>query len=255
LPPANTITANEGLKGGAFFHRSKIFTMRSKPIFNRILCCLCFLALGSLSAKADCVYDQTVKSDDLPIGIMLTWRTAVETNNSIFIIERSTDGRNFSNVGTVKGAGNSRLVKNYNFLDPNANAPKCYYRLKQVDFDGTFSYSDPIVVQKKIANNLLIVNVSSERTPKNFSVSLDAANAGSVTCQLRDMQGRVVMEQQKSVFAGLNNLTFDLSTQAEGAYRLVMKQGNEEETLVLQKTRDAVAADANVAGKARTTRN
>jgi hypothetical protein len=53
----------------------------------------------------------------------------------------------------------------------------------------------------------------------------------------------------------LNNLSFDLSAQAEGAYRLVIKQGNEEETLVLQKTRDAVAAESNVASRPRPTRN
>ena len=81
--------------------------------------------------------------DDL---VVLEWETATEQNNAIFIIERSEDGEIFSEIGNVEGAGDSQEQLGYRFLDTDPK-PKAYYRLKQVDFDGKFSYSDIITTE------------------------------------------------------------------------------------------------------------
>ena len=72
---------------------------------------------------------------------LLTWKTASENNNSHFNVEQSSDGRNFKLVGKVTGAGNSSIEKNYSFLHSAVAEGKNYYRLAQVDFDGTTKYS------------------------------------------------------------------------------------------------------------------
>jgi hypothetical protein len=84
---------------------------------------------------------------------LLDWETASETNNDRFEIERSLDGNRFEYVSTVKGKGNSSIVTRYQTIDEQAwgvaNAAgmnMVYYRLKQIDFEGTYSYSDVRVV-------------------------------------------------------------------------------------------------------------
>jgi hypothetical protein len=82
----------------------------------------------------------------------LTWETALEINNSGFIIERSLDAINFNYIGWVDGHGNSTVLNSYYFDDFNIEPGKTYYyRLKQVDYDGIFEYS-----------NLISINFSDE---------------------------------------------------------------------------------------------
>ncbi len=78
-----------------------------------------------------------------PAVVRLAWATASEKNSASFEVERSLDGRNFSSVSTVAAAGSSSSARVYGFLDaklPTGTA-LLYYRLKQVDADGTFAYS------------------------------------------------------------------------------------------------------------------
>lgn len=79
-------------------------------------------------------------NDDL---VVLAWTTASEINNEMFVVQRSVDGKNFESIDSVYGAGNSNQLMNYEFMDkkPVQNA---YYRLKQVDFNGEYEYSDII---------------------------------------------------------------------------------------------------------------
>ncbi|MCK6650293.1 MAG: DUF2341 domain-containing protein, partial [Bacteroidia bacterium] len=74
-------------------------------------------------------------------NVKLRWETSSEHNNDYFTIERSADGTNFSDIGTVNGAGNSSVHQNYQFIDHDPYEAITYYRLKQTDFDGAFSRS------------------------------------------------------------------------------------------------------------------
>ena len=79
---------------------------------------------------------------------VLNWSTATEVNNDYFIVEYSTDMVNFYELGKVDGAGNSNVVKNYQFIDNTIYDEVVYYRLRQVDFDGVYTYSDIVAVKK-----------------------------------------------------------------------------------------------------------
>ena len=78
--------------------------------------------------------------------IELNWTTASERNNDYFTIERSTDGKNFENIGTVKGTGNSSTAQNYSFIDTDPIAATSYYRLKQTDYNGQSETFSPVSV-------------------------------------------------------------------------------------------------------------
>lgn len=74
-------------------------------------------------------------------GVMLEWTTATEINNSHFFVERSVDGKGFTTITKVEGAGNSSELSHYSVEDTAPLDGLAYYRLRQVDFDGTTAYS------------------------------------------------------------------------------------------------------------------
>lgn len=79
--------------------------------------------------------------------VKLKWVTATETNNYGFEVERKTDNSNYESIGFVQGGGSSTNRLTYNFVDNNLLSNKYYYRLKQVDFDGSVEYSNEVQVE------------------------------------------------------------------------------------------------------------
>jgi hypothetical protein len=211
-----------------------------------------FLLMTAFIAKADCVFEQGVLAKEFGVGLMLTWRTSSEDNNQTFVIEKSDNGSTFSNIGNVKGAGTSRDKKAYNYLDVQATGKKIFYRLKQVDFDGTFSYSEVLIVNKKLDNNLVVVQMTSETASRLFACMIDAQIDGDAKLQLLDTSGKPVWQGTQKITAGLNNITVDLSAHREGTYKFVVTMGKEDETLVIRKSLDEVETKINVATTKRT---
>ncbi len=78
--------------------------------------------------------------------VVLNWQTATELNNQGFEIERRTESSEFRTIAFVEGAGTVTETRNYSYIDKTADQGINYYRLKQVDFDGTFAYSDEVEV-------------------------------------------------------------------------------------------------------------
>lgn len=76
----------------------------------------------------------------------LDWTTASEVNCDYFDVEESSDGFNYTTCGSMRGAGNSTQLSYYAFIDENPFPGATYYRLKQVDYDGQYHYSNPVVV-------------------------------------------------------------------------------------------------------------
>ncbi|HSK11996.1 MAG TPA: PKD domain-containing protein, partial [Phnomibacter sp.] len=123
---------------------------------DRIVC--------SLTSTEPCVDEPTVTSNEiimesvLPItlyafsgrkvaaGHQLNWATASESNSDRFIVERSADGLQFTNIGELKAAGNSASNRAYVYIDRNPANGKNFYRLKMQDLDGSFKFSNVIVI-------------------------------------------------------------------------------------------------------------
>jgi len=97
-------------------------------------------------------FDATAKAQ----GVNLTWATATEKNNDRFEIQRSATGDEYTTIGTVKGQGSTTMAHDYNFLDSHALAGTSYYRLRQVDTDGTFSFSPVVAVQTEASTKAML---------------------------------------------------------------------------------------------------
>jgi len=80
-------------------------------------------------------------------NIQLRWETANEVNNDYFIVQRSVDGEIYEEIGRVAGAGTSETPTTYSFLDNSYQANINYYRLKQVDYNGSFNFSNVVEVR------------------------------------------------------------------------------------------------------------
>lgn len=86
-------------------------------------------------------------------GTILEWETLTESNNSGFAVERSQDGIRFESIAWVEGRGSTQESSAYTFLDQQLPAvPLLYYRIKQVDFDGSYAYSEVVSVQNQALN-------------------------------------------------------------------------------------------------------
>lgn len=92
----------------------------------------------------------------------LYWTTTSEINNDYFTIERSIDAINFEPIETIGGAGNSNIETNYYFVDDSYWSNINYYRLKQTDYNGEFTYSKNIVVIKDNSGPNYLLKIDSK---------------------------------------------------------------------------------------------
>ncbi|HEY6626557.1 MAG TPA: T9SS type A sorting domain-containing protein, partial [Ignavibacteriaceae bacterium] len=152
----------------------------------------------------------------------LLWSTASELNNMGFEIERSIDNSdNFVTVGFVNGKGNSTEINYYSFIDhPQVSGiNQLYFRLKQVDFDGTFSYSDVVNVSYDVPTEFVL----SQNYPNPFNpstrINYFVPKESFVSIKVYDFLGREVMALvNESRAVGSYEMVFDASNLPSGTY-------------------------------------
>jgi hypothetical protein len=160
----------------------------------------------------------------------LRFVTATEQNNDRFEIERSADGRTYTTIGIVKGAGNATETQNYTFEDKAPLAGTNYYRLRQVDFDGTYTYSP---VRSLVFGNTKNVVLFPTPTAETMSVQLDQPYNTDAQWQIVDMTGRLISE---GIFAAeQTQFAIPVATLVEGAYVLRITAGTEVTTKQFRK--------------------
>lgn len=116
----------------------------------------------------------------------LNWSTASELDNDKFLVERSQDGKTFKAIGEVKGRGTSSMMQHYTFTDNAPVSGTNYYRLKQVDYDGTFEYSKTFALQATLAaSSVVFPTLATEE----ITVKL-ATIEGQVEVLISDMTGK-----------------------------------------------------------------
>ncbi len=167
-------------------------------------------------------FKATVAGDNL---VSLTWETGSETNNSHFDIERSLDAARFENIGTVAGNGTTSATNFYKFDDVKAVAGETYYRLKQVDLDGGYEYSDVLTV--RIASDDVIVSVSPNPVKESAIVRLGDNIAPNTVLELLTPAGQVVRTFE--VDNSTSSLEINISDLPEGIYMLSVDNASREQ--------------------------
>jgi uncharacterized repeat protein (TIGR01451 family) len=137
----------------------------------------------------------------------LHWTTATEKNNDYYVIERSTNGIDFVSIGTVQAHGNSLTARTYYFDDGEPVNGTNYYRLKQLDYNGTFSYSHIITV----INNNADIGIFPNPNHGSFTINIMSVNEPYLI-DITDVLGRTVYS-----FAG-KAASIDVNGLAKSAY-------------------------------------
>jgi hypothetical protein len=156
------------------------------------------------------------------VDVDLTWATASEMDNAGFHIERSTDGKEFKEVGFVKGNGNSAEQTNYRLRDEKAFAETgvqtLYYRLLQMDFDGTTDISNMVTVSADKAGDPSVI-VYPNPFISEATIHVNAAASSDVQIRVLDITGKQVLATGQVLQKGTNTITTEgLSDLSKGVY-------------------------------------
>lgn len=152
--------------------------------------------------------------------VKLDWRTETEVSNYRFDIERSFDGIEFSRIDFIEGHGNSNSPKLYSYSDLiEGFASKVYYRLKQIDTDGSYNYSNIVTVNIGVPTDYkLFQNYPNPFNP-NTKISFQVPEKASVTLKVFNSIGEEVAELlNDEIEAGHYELNFNAKNLASGVY-------------------------------------
>lgn len=165
--------------------------------------------------------------------VSLNWSTASELNNYGFYIERGNNSGEFEQIGFVSGRGNSTELNSYTFNDNNLSAGTYSYRLKQVDFDGSFEYSQVINVD---VNSLPGVFELSQNYPNPFNpstgIKFTVSQNGLAELRVYDALGQEVA----NLFSGIAEsgkvyeVNFDAKNLNSGVYFYTLRQNENVST-------------------------
>jgi len=151
--------------------------------------------------------------------VLLKWQTATETNNKGFEIECKAGNNNWVTLGFVQGKGTTVNVNNYSFTYKPAVTGKCFYRLKQIDFDGTVNYSPEV----EASSNIITSYSLNQNYPNPFnpstSISFALPNESRVSLKIFNSVGQMVKELVSGVKPmGNYDVRFDASMLSSGVY-------------------------------------
>lgn len=161
--------------------------------------------------------------------VLLSWATAMEKNHEQFVLERSQQEiADFKPITVIKGNGDSNVEKQYKFVDKKPLSGTNYYRLKQVDFDGTVTYSPVLAVEVKIAQPV----ISLYPNPATHALNVDLGNAKSykeINLRIINALGKAIYQQS---ITNLNTHAISVPVAAlpAGTYYLVVIKDNVQES-------------------------
>jgi hypothetical protein len=150
--------------------------------------------------------------------VACAWATASEQHNDHFVIERSLDGASFTALGTVAGHGTSAAAHAYTFVDAQPVAGVAYYRLRQVDTDGTATFSPLAVVSGGELSPALALTAVPNPSTGQFTLLADFPASTQLRGTVVNMLGQSVLTLNELVPAGAARLPLDLSAQPAGMY-------------------------------------
>lgn len=160
--------------------------------------------------------------------IKVSWATAIEIDNDGFDVERSTDGQNWTILGFVDGHDNSTVQQNYYYNDLNVTPGVIYYyRLRQIDNDGDFEYTDIVSARLNVETAFTVKDFVPNPTMDRTSLVITGNREQLIEVAFYDVIGRKVLSSTHTVGKGFNRFDFDLALLASGTYTAIISADNE----------------------------
>jgi hypothetical protein len=160
-------------------------------------------------------------------NVCLTWRTASESKNAFFTIEKSKDGIEFEIVAKINGAGNSSAILNYNYTDYKPYQGVSYYRLKQTDFNGSYSYSSLESVDFNKMEPFDFLIYPNKNKGDEINVEVSASKGEAITVSIIDALTKVCYETMLTIpLHGKNSFILKPSNQLPAGIYTVMAKSS-----------------------------
>ncbi len=161
-------------------------------------------------------------------SVMIEWTTAAELNNDYFTVEKSYNGKDFMPIATIQGAGTTQEPLSYSYLDENAlktatSTNNLFYRLRQTDFDGSFSVSNLVTVAVPNSHAFSIHRVWQESQKLLVDFAIPAKS--EVEGRIFSLEGRLLQTQAQEMEAGNVQMQFNTSNLAPGMYLFSASHG------------------------------
>lgn len=193
---------------------------------------------GSYSFTVDTVVPVELLNFNASVNsnsVILNWETSSEINNSGFAVERRSEQNNetnWSEVGFINGKGNSANTNRYSFSDEELTPGKYFYRLKQIDFNGTFEYSSE--VEADVNSPMIFALEQNYPNPFNPATKIkytvgDGYKTSSiyVTLQVYDVLGtEIVTLVNEEKAPGIYTIDFDAKSLSSGVYYFTLRAGD-----------------------------
>ena len=146
-----------------------------------------------------------------------------EFNNAYFAVERSNDGIHFTQIGIVDSKGNTEDQRTYNFSDLNPLNGTSYYRLRIVDLQDIYTFSETRSVNLQ---SLLGVNIFPIPSKSNLNVSFSTEEENQVTLKIYDFRGVEILSRGYNILPGINTKVINLEDFSAGNYMLAIRDNN-----------------------------
>ncbi|MBI4945976.1 MAG: T9SS type A sorting domain-containing protein [Bacteroidetes bacterium] len=159
--------------------------------------------------------------------VLCQWETASESNNDYFTIEKTKDDSQYAFVGKIKGGGNSNVTLAYQLIDADPYKGTSYYRLKQTDFNGAYTYSQLVPVN---LNGVEIISIFPNPAHDKFEYEIGSTEKMTLQVKVVNLLGQITINETKSIDKGISNHTLNVSTLSSGSYLLQITNGNLEKT-------------------------
>lgn len=160
-------------------------------------------------------------------GNFIEWSTATETNNDYFTIERSSDRFSFEELKKIDGATTSNQILHYSLKDQKPFNGTTYYRLRQTDTDGRYTYSQIIAVENS-DGYFEVNNIYPQPAEETFTIALTSPDECIIDIYFSDIAGKTVMKISENISKGKNYISVEMSSLPKGIYstQIVSRRGN-----------------------------
>ncbi len=158
--------------------------------------------------------------------VILSWETMMELNNDYFLIEKSSDGTNWTTLAQVAGAGNSDLHTIYSQIDYDGCPDLCYYRLTQIDFDGTSKVYKSIAINTQVEKEALSIQVNPNPIGSEANIQFNAPSDNMYNLRIISNTGQLIYSAKILGITGKNNFTYPCSTLPKGIYSFTISNQN-----------------------------
>jgi len=155
--------------------------------------------------------------------IVMTWKTAQEINSRRFDIERSSNGSDWTVIGTVPASGNSQVQQTYIYTDINPLSSGAMYRIVEYDINGRHQYTSII---RSTCDGNEAINVWPNPVQETAWLQISTNRSSSVLVKVYDSKGSLVLKQKADITPGSNQLVVPLKKLAQGIYELIVDYQN-----------------------------